>query len=143
MPKFEETQRICSNFRIILFILFVVFLTLTIFLNVDFIVGTIMCLVFLIIFYILKLNLTVYDDRIEYKLFPFHKSNRVIMLNSIVKIDTIRPSKLGIFGFKIKNTPSGTFYYFGGNTIMRIRTIDGKVLLIGTRKIEKMEHALK
>jgi len=143
MVKFEETQQISKSISLSLAILSVVFLSFTVYQYEVFILGAIICFVFSLILFMLRLDVKVYDDRAEYKLLPIHKSYRVVMLNSIVKTDTIKPSRLGIFGIKIKNTSSGTFYYLGGNTIMRITTIDGKNLYIGTRKIEEMENVLK
>ncbi len=143
MVKFEETQQVSKSISLSLAILSVVFLSFTVYQYEVFILGAIICFVFSLILFMLRLDVKVYDDRAEYKLLPIHKSYRVVMLNSVVKTDTIKPSRLGIFGIKIKNTSSGTFYYLGGNTIMRITTINGKNLYIGTRKIEEMENVLK
>lgn len=143
MVKFEETQKISKSISISLAILAVVFLSFTVYQYDVFILGAIICFVFSLILFMLRLEVKVYDDRVEYKLLPIHKAYRVVMLNTIVKTDTINPSRLGIFGIKIKNTLSGTFYYLGGNSIMRITTIDGKNLYIGTRKIEEMENVVK
>lgn len=90
----------------------------------------------------LRFDLKVYEDRIEYKLLPIHKAYNVVLLSSVVKTETIKPSQLGLFGLKIKNTASGSYYYLGGNAIMRITTIEGKNLYIGTRKIKEMENIM-
>lgn len=143
MVKFEETQHISKKISLPLAILSVVFMSLSIYKYEFLILGAIVCFVFSLILFKLRFDLKVYEDRIEYKLLPIHKSYKVVLLNSVVKTEIMTPSRLGIFGIKIKNTPSGSFYYLGGNKIMRITTSDGKNLYIGTRKIEALQPLMR
>ena len=142
MVKFEETQRISKRISLSLAVLSVVFLTFSIYKYEVLILGAIICLIFSVILFMLRFDLKVYEDRIEYKLLPIHKAYNVVLLSSVIKTETIKPSRLGLFGLKIKNTPSGSYYYLGGNAIMRITTNEGKNLYIGTRKIEEMENIM-
>ncbi len=143
MAKFEETQQISKKISLSLAILSVVFLSFSIYKYEVLVLGAILCFIFSVILFMIRFDLKIYEDRIEYKLLPIHKSYKVILLNSVVKTEIIVPSQLGIFGIKIKNTPSGSFYYLGGNKIMRITTSDGKNLYIGTRKIEALQPLMR
>ncbi len=143
MLKFQETQQIDPSLKAILVILFIVCMALNVFINIAFFTGTLICFVFSIIAFMLRLDVYVYDDRIEYKLFPFHKSNRVTMLNSIKQIEIMSSNQLCLFGLKIKNTPSGAYYHLGGDTIIRIKTKEGKVIWISTQKSKEIEQVFE
>ncbi len=143
MLKFQEAQKIDHSLKAILVILFIVCMTLTVFVEITFFIGSLICFIFLIIAFMLQLDVYVYDDRIEYKLSPFHKSNRTTMLNSIKQIEIMSSNQLCLFGLKIKNTPSGAYYHLGGDTIIRIKTKEGKVIWISTQKSKEIEQVLE
>lgn len=142
MVQFEEIQQVSKSLRMILAILCTACLFLAFYVNEAYIIGTTICFVFLTICFTIKFEVRINNNRIEYKLFPIHKINKIVSLNSIEKMEIITPVQRGILGIKIKNTPSGSFYYFGGNSIMCLRTIEGKTIYIGTRKIEELEKIL-
>ncbi|MDK2865932.1 MAG: hypothetical protein PWP51_752 [Clostridiales bacterium] len=133
MIHFEETQAINRTFKIMLLILLILFLLLSTFVNKAFIIGILISFIFFIIFSSLKLTLTVFDDKIAYSLTPFHKSDRVILMSTIAGIDIIQPSCVGVFGFKIKNTMQGTYYFLGGASMVRIKIMNGKTIYFSTK----------
>lgn len=143
MVKFEEIQKINNFIKVVIALLVIGFFALSIKVDAVFMIGAINGLIFLIIFMFLKFKVSVFNDRIEYRLSPFHQSNHVIMIDDIIKIDQVHPNRLGIWGMKIKRTPSGSFYYIGGNKIIRIKTNQGKVIVIGISKIQELEDVFK
>lgn len=142
MVKFKETQLIGNTLKVIFIILLIMFTTLYIFIGEVFITGVIICLVFTILSLTLKLDVSVYNDRIEYRLFPFHVSNRVIMFNSVEIIDVITLKHIGVYGFKIKNNWNGSMYFFGGNNVIRIVKKNKRVIMLSTQRMKEVKLVL-
>ena len=142
MVKFKETQLVGNTFKVIFIILLIIFTALYIFIGEVFITGAVICLVFTILSLTLKLDVSVYNDRIEYRLFPLHVLNRVIMFNSIEIIDVITLKHIGGYGFKIKNYWKGSIYFFGGNNVIRIVKKNRKVIMLSTQRMKEVKLVL-
>lgn len=142
MVKFKETQLVGNTLKTIFIILLIMFTALYIFIGEVFITGVIICLVFTILSLTLKLDVSVYNDRIEYRLFPFHVSNRVIMFNSVEIIDVITLKHIGVYGFKIKNNWNGSMYFFGGNNVIRIVKKNKRVIMLSTQRMKEVKLVL-
>jgi|GEM_PF-1349555 len=143
MVLFEETQKISRRWKLIFIVLLIICTILFLLVDRAFIGSVIFCGVFTVLAFIPKLNIRVYEDRFEYRLVPYHVTNRVIMFDSIVSVDMITPVQIGVSGFKIKNMPTGMVYYFGGKQIFRIRTNNSKDILLGIRGINEMLEVLE
>ncbi len=143
MILFEETQRISKTWKALFIVLLIICTVLFLLVDRAFIGSVIFCGVFTVLAFIPKLNIRVYEDRYEYRLVPYHVTNRVIMFDSIVSVDMITPVQIGVSGFKIKNTSTGMVYYFGGGKILRVRTNNSKDILIGIRGINEMLKVLE
>jgi len=143
MVLFEETQKISRRWKLIFIVLLIICTVLFLLVDRAFIGSVIFFGVFTVLAFIPKLNIRVYEDRYEYRLVPYHVTNRVIMFDSIVSVDMITPVQIGVSGFKIKNTPTGMVYYFGGDKIFRIRTNNSKDILLGIRGINEMLEVLE
>ena len=143
MVLFEETQKISRRWKLIFIVLLIICTVLFLLVDRAFIGSVIFFGVFTVLAFIPKLNIRVYEDRFEYRLVPYHVTNRVIMFDSIVSVDMITPVQIGVSGFKIKNTSTGMVYYFGGGKILRVRTNNSKDILIGIRGINEMLKVLE
>jgi len=143
MVLFEETQKISRRWKLIFIVLLIICTVLFLLVDRAFIGSVIFFGVFTVLAFIPKLNIRVYEDRYEYRLVPYHVTNRVIMFDSIVSVDMITPVQIGVSGFKIKNTSTGMVYYFGGGKILRVRTNNSKDILIGIRGINEMLKVLE
>ena len=143
MVLFEETQKISRRWKLIFIVLLIICTILFLLVDRAFIGSVIFFGVFTVLAFIPKLNIRVYEDRYEYRLVPYHVTNRVIMFDSIVSVDMITPVQIGVSGFKIKNTSTGMVYYFGGGKILRVRTNNSKDILIGIRGINEMLKVLE
>ena len=143
MVLFEETQKISRRWKLIFIVLLIICTVLFLLVDRAFIGSVIFFGVFTVLAFIPKLNIRVYEDRFEYRLVPYHVTNRVIMFDSIVSVDMITPVQIGVSGFKIKNTSTGMVYYFGGEQIFRIRTNNSKDILLGIRGINEMLEVLE
>lgn len=143
MILFEETQKISTRWKIISIIFLGISYVMFLLVNSAFILGVVIWGVFTVIFFTLKLNVIIYEDRFEYQLKPYHTTHKVTLLNSIDGIDILSPKELGIYGLKIKNTPTGMFYYFGGSNIMRIQTRNKKVIYLDIKSINEIKDFLK
>lgn len=146
MVKFQETQIVDNRLKAIFIILLLVFAALYIFIGEFFMTGVIICLIFTMLSLILRLDINIYNDRIEYRLYPFHVSSRIFMFNSIELIDviTIRHKfAYGFYGFKIKSNLIHSIYLFGGNNAIRIVKTGKKVIILSTQKANEVKQALE
>lgn len=142
MVLFQEKQQLGKLWKYIAVALFIIFTVMYFFINHFFVVGIVLSFAFLV-FSFQKLMITVYEDRIEYRLFPFHATNRVIKIDSIFEIKKVLPKELGIYGFKVKNTPTVMFYYFGGANIVRIKTGNSRDIIFGIEDLDGLKKVLK
>ncbi len=143
MVLYQETQKISKTWQWLSLVVFIVCVAMSLLVNKVFVLGVILFGIFTVLLFQLKLCIAVYEDRIEYRLMPFHTSNKVVLMSSIVGIDTVRPTQLGISGFKIKNTSTGMYYYFGGESMVRIRTSNSRDLVLSVRGINEVQDVLK
>lgn len=143
MLIFKEKTQFSRPMKVILLISFFVCLTLYFVVDKAFHIGVVISFVFFIVCIVTKLDVSIYEDRIEYRLSPVHFSNKVIMFYDIKGIDFVTPESIGVLGFKIKKNLSGTVYYFGGHNILRIRTKRGKIIMLGTQRIIEMKKTLQ
>ncbi len=90
----------------------------------------------------MKLEVHIYDDRIEYRLSPFHKSSTIVFFDSINSIDIIDAKQLGVKGFKIKSSVR-RIYYFGGGKRLRIKSKAEQDTYLGIWKYIEVEKLLK
>lgn len=90
------------------------------------------------IFAFFRLDVTILDNRVEYKLFPIHPSPRVIMRHEIRSL-TVKPKPRGVYGLKIKRTLEGKIYYMGGDHLIRIVKTNGNIISLSTRKADALK----
>ena len=138
MVLFEETQKIKRKWQLISIFLLVICTWMTLWVDRAFFGSVIVFGIFSVILRVLKLEIRIQEDRIEYRLFLYHRSYKVIMFDEIRSIDQLTSRQIGVYGFKIKHTPTSSVYYFGDCNLLRISRYSGKNLIIGIRNDEVM-----
>lgn len=142
MIKFEERQLVGDIWKVIWILFLIVFTMLYIFRGEVYIIGIVICVVFTILSLMLRLDVSVYDDKIEYRLFPFHISNKVILFDDIENIDVTTFNQKGVYGFKIKSNWNGSIYFMGGKNVIRIVNKNKKIIMLGTKKMKEIKSVL-
>ena len=98
---------------------------------------------FPILFYAVSLTAEVRPDGLYYRYFPFHRSFRRIPADSLVRFapHTYSPIK-DYGGWGIRYGRGGKAYNVSGNRGVMLEFLDGKKLLIGSRRPEALAEAM-
>jgi len=92
-----------------------------------------------------RLELRVMEDRLLVKFFPFHWRFRVIMFDSLesIAVRSYRPLwEFGGWGLRFSLGKGGTAYTLSGKSGLQLVFKNGKKLLIGTRRPERLQEAV-
>ena len=93
----------------------------------------------LILFWFMKLETFIYEDRIEINFSPIHRKNRIYLFTSISKMEVIKYNPIldyGGWGIRIGA------YNISGNKGLKIHFKTKKSLLIGTQKPEELSKII-
>ena len=142
MLLYSERQKVSPNCRVICILTLLVFMGLYILKGEFFLTFLITSLSITILSLFLKFDFNIYEDRIEYRLYPFHFTNRIIESNLINKIEVVYLKQRGVYGYKIKRNHKGMIYFFGSSDFLRILTKNKKLILISTNNKKKLSSVL-
>ncbi len=140
---YYERQKPGNILKLFSVITAVVFGILTIYIDSIYLTGVAISIIFSFVLQITRFDITVYQDRIEYKCIPFHRASIEIRFDEVEYIE-VRRIKNGLFyaGFKIKHTLKSSLYMFGGYDVIKIYRYNKPDIILTTQKIEKVRQAL-
>lgn len=142
MEKYSETQVISNSWKVFFIILSVVFIGLYLLISEVFSLFIVSSLTFTILTQILKFELFIYEDRIEYRLAPFNFKNKRIYFVDIESLECYRSKHAGMYGFKIKKNWNGSLYYMGGSEFVKIIKKNKHFFTFSTQNREELEQVL-
>ena len=91
----------------------------------------------------LKLITEIRDDGIYYRFAPFHSKFRHIPWSDIESIEVTKYKPIGDYlGWGIRSSPSGRAYSVQGNQGLQLVLVDGKRVLIGTKRAEELRQVI-
>ncbi len=101
------------------------------------------CIVGLLWFQRLRLNLSINSKRIKYKFFPLHKKAKRILWEDVESCRIVRTSGISQwYGGNVRFAKEA-WYSLTGRNGLSIRTKDGKHLFIGCNDIDQLAFSLE
>lgn len=107
----------------------------------DSIMGMVISISLVILFLVMRLETSIFTDRIHVKFFPF--INRRISFSDIENSEIRKYSPLGEYGgWGIRFRRGSIAYNVSGNKGLELLLTNGKTVMIGTQKAVKLKAAL-
>jgi hypothetical protein len=93
----------------------------------------------LLLFYFMKLEYKITNEKIEYKYFPFHRKWRSVDRSEVANISFVKYSALKEYGgWGIKYGRKGIAYNVSGNYGIFVELKSGKTMMLGTVKYKEL-----
>ena len=143
MILYEEKQVVKRNLKYIMVLATIVFLSLYILVDRIFLAGFITFFIMTLLTLSLKLDIKLYSDAIEYRLYPLKASYKKILFKDLETIDLVSLKHKGFYyGFKIKKNIFATMYLLGGYDAIKIVKKNQKPLFLSTQNKEHLKKIL-
>ena len=143
MILYEEKQVVKRNLKYIMVLATIVFLSLYILVDRIFLAGLIIFFLMTLLTLSLKLDIKLYPDAIEYRLYPLMVSYKRILYKDLESLDLISLKHRGFYyGFKIKNNIFATMYLLGGYDAIKLVKKNHKVLFLSTQNKDQVQKVL-
>ena len=140
---YYERQNADNISKIFSLIVTVIFSILTIYIDCMFLSGVAIFMIFGLILQIIRLDIAVYKDRIEYKCIPFHRSSIKIRFDEVKYIEVKSIEHNGFYsGFRIKHTCKYSLYMFGGYDVIKIYRYNKPDIILTTQKLKDLRQVL-
>ena len=107
--------------------------------NQGLILFSVLILGVLLLFWFMKLETDINQDRINFRLVPFVK--RTYLWQDIKSVEVLKYGFVGGWGIRLK-TKYGTVYNMSGDRGLAIELKDGKKLLLGTQQAKELESVI-
>ena len=92
---------------------------------------------------IIKLKVKVLEDKITYRLFPFHFSTQILSKNQIIEIENVVYNPIGEWGgWGIRMKGRDRAYNMYGNKGVQVTLKSGKIVLFGSQKPNELRKAI-
>ena len=99
--------------------------------------------VFLLMFFVIRLNTQINEDGVRVRFSPFHRKERFYPWDMISSCHVrIYKPLLEYGGWGIRFGPNGTAYNIRGNKGIQLVLKNGRQILIGTQKTEEAQSAI-
>lgn len=143
MILYEEKQVVKRGLKYIMVGATIVFLLLYILVDRIFLAGVITFFLMTLLTLSLKLDIKLYSDAIEYRLYPLKVSYKRILYKDLETIDLVSLKYRGFYyGFKIKNNIFATMYLLGGYDAIKLVKKNHKPLFLSTQNKEQIKKVL-
>lgn len=143
MILYEERQVINKKVKYIMILVTLVFLLLYFLVDRIFLAGIITFFLMTLLSLSLKLDIKLYSDAIEYRLYPLKASYKKILYKDLESLDLVSLKYRGFYyGFKIKNNIFATMYLLGGYDAIKLVKKNHKVLFLSTQNKEPVQKVL-
>lgn len=111
---------------------------------ISFILTLALFLLVLLLFRLAVLKITITEQGISYKFFPFHFKFHEIKYNLIDSYELITYNPIRDYGgWGIRFGKNGKAYNVSGNQGLLLKLKTGKSVLFGTQRVDALKHAME
>lgn len=111
--------------------------------DMGLVVMTFFMVLFMILFYSFHLKTKITKDKIYFKFFPFHSTDKAYLISDIQNMEVVKYSPILEYGgWGIRGFGNNKAFNVKGNKGLRILFKDGSKRLIGTQKPEELKNVI-